>query len=293
VGGLRLIDRDVLELHNLQRQSLFTEVDVEERLPKAEAARRHLSSINSEVALEAHISDLDSRSIDGLLGGVDAIADGTDNYEARYLINDFAVREGLPWTYGGVLGSEGMSAALIPGDGPCLRCVFPEPPAAGSVETCETAGVWSPTVHVVAALEASFLLQTLLGEEVAVGLYHIDPRTGRLVRLEMGERVADCPACGRHRFEFLEAAATGLTIRPCGGGSVHITPPSAASTGLDTAAFAERVAPLVGDVRQNGYLVQFRAEECELTVFADGRALVKGTEDPARARSLYARFVGT
>lgn len=300
VGHLSLFDRDVLELHNLQRQSLYTEADVAERLPKAEATRRHLSEINSEIVIEAHTTDLGPGNAEHLLAPADVIVDGTDNYEARYLLNDIAVKSRKPWVYGGVLGTEGLTAAVVPGTTPCLRCVFPPPPPAGTVPTCETAGVWAPSVHAVAALEASAALQILMGEQPPPGLVHLDPWRGRIVRFETPERDPECPACGKGVFEFLEAETAGVSVRPCGGGSVHVSP-SAARTlpagtppgmRLDLRALAEGLRAQVGDVRENPYLIQFEVEECQITVFGDGRALIKGTEDAGRARSLYARYVG-
>lgn len=297
VGHLILIDRDVLELHNLQRQSLYTEQDVADRLPKAEAARRHLSAIDPRARLTVHIADLDAGTALDLLEGADVIVDGTDNYETRYLLNDAAVRTNRPWTYGGVLGSEGTMLAVHPGRTPCLRCLFPDPPPAGSVATCETTGVWAPTARVIASLEASAALQFLLGEEPAAGLVHLDLRSGRLVRLESGGPDPDCPACGQGRYDHLEAGASGILVRPCGGGSVHVSPPggrmASGEGGLDLEALARRLSPQVGEVKQNPYLIQFDAEGVRMTVFADGRALMQGTEDRGRARSLYARFVGT
>ena len=295
VGRLILIDRDVLELHNLQRQALYTEQDVIDRLPKAEAARRHLEAIDAGTGLTVHIADLDARTAMRLLEGADVLVDGTDNYETRYLLNDVAVKTGRPWTYGGVLGSEGTTAAIRPGHTPCLRCLFPEPPPAGSVATCETAGVWGPTVRVVSSLEASAALQFLLGEDPPGGLVHLDARSGRLVRLQSGEPDPGCPACGQGRYDHLDAEAPGMAVRPCGGGSVHISPAGGrmdAGT-LDLEALAERLGAQVDEVKQNPYLLQFDAEGIRMTVFADGRALLQGTEDPSRARSLYARFVGT
>jgi len=291
VGHVSLYDRDVLELHNLQRQSLYTEADVEERLPKAEAARVRLQAINSQVTIEAFVTDLIPANAEGLLESAEVIVDGTDNYETRYLLNDVAVKRGIPWVYGGVLGVEGMTAAVLPGAYPCLRCVFPEPPPEGTVPTCETAGVWSPSVHAVAAFEASSALQIVMGEDPPSGLVHLDPWRGRIVRIESAERDPDCPACGRQRFEFLEATSSGITVRPCGGGSVQVSPPSGGSR-LDLTGLAGALSRQVGEIRQNPHLIQFRVEECEMTVFADGRALVKGTEDAGRARSLYSQYVG-
>ena len=300
VGRLSLIDRDVLELHNLQRQSLFTEADVEERLPKAEAARSRLQAINSEVALEAHVTDLNPGNAEHLLGATAVIVDGTDNYETRYLINDLSVRLKIPWVYGGVLGTEGLTAAVLPGRTACLRCLFPISPEPGTVPTCETAGVWSPTVQAVAALQSSAALQILMGEDPPVGLVHLDLWGGRILRLEPSERDPECPTCGKGEFDYLRAQAGGIAVRPCGGGSVHVSPaPSVTASGdssgnrrLDLDRLATDLESQVGSVKVNPYLMQFEAEGCELTVFADGRALIKGTEDPGRARSLYARFVG-
>jgi len=290
VGALRLVDRDVVELSNLHRQILFDEADVAARLPKAEAAARKLAQVNSACRIEGRVADVTPRNVEALLDGVKVVVDGLDNFETRYLINDACLKHGVPWIYGGVLGAVGVTMTVLPGDGPCLRCVFPEPPPPGTLPTCDTQGVLGPAPVIVGALEAIEACKILIGgADVRRELLFLDIWDGsfRSVRIA---RADGCPACGKHEFEFLREAAHSSTVALCGRHAVQITPAAGTTIALDK--LAESLAR-IGKVSFNGFLLQFAAEGCELTLFPDGRALVKGTTDPDVARGLYARYVGT
>lgn len=304
VGVLTIIDRDLVERSNLQRQCLYTEADADEGLPKAEAARRRLAAVNSEITVRAHIADLTARNADALLAGGDGrgpgvLLDGTDNFQTRYLLNDLAVRDGVPLVYGGVVATRGMQMTIRPGATACLRCLFEEPPAPGSQPTCETAGVLGPAVAIVAACQAADALRCLLGqgERVAPTLLEFDLWAGRRRRLDVGgARRGDCPCCGLRRFEFLEQDAGGEAVGLCGRHAVQVSPAGGA---VDLEALASRLAA-AGEVEASRFMVRFRVpgergesgEGVAMTVFRDGRAIVSGTSRPERARSLYARFVG-
>lgn len=293
VGFLRLIDRDYLELSNLQRQALYDEADLTAQLPKAEAAARKLRAINHAITVEAQVADLTPSTIADLCGDVQVIVDGTDNFEARFLINDFAVQHGIPWVYGGAIGSEGRVQTIRPGASACLRCVLPTLPPPGSLDTCETAGVLAPASGVVGSIQAAEALKILAGrpEACATGLLAFDLWTNewRTIRLAGLRDRGDCPVCHHRQFDFLNAARQGQLTRLCGRNAVQVTPASAHR--LDLAEVARRLPDTV-QAQANPYLLRFRAGDYEFSVFADGRAIIKGTDDPAQARSLYARYLG-
>jgi adenylyltransferase/sulfurtransferase len=304
VGTLTLIDRDLVDATNLQRQCLYTEADASEGLPKAEAARHRLSAVNSQINLRAHIADLTARNADALLipdqaRRPDILLDGTDNFETRYLLNDLAVRDGVPLVYGGVVATRGMQMTIRPGAGPCLRCLFEDPPAPGSQPTCDTAGVLGPVVAIVAACQASDALRCLLGQadRIPPTLLEFDIWAGYRRRVDIGgARRDDCPCCGRRRFDFLAGAAGSEAVGLCGQRAVQVSPGAGS---IDLVALGARLATL-GPVDARPFMVRFSVPgeqgehgEClSLTVFRDGRAIVSGTGRPERARSLYARFVG-
>jgi molybdopterin-synthase adenylyltransferase len=291
VGRLKIVDRDVLEESNLGRQALYTAEDASRRLPKAIALAGHLRAINPEIAIEPVAAELAARNVEALLGGADLVLDGTDNLETRYVLNDFAVRGGKPWIYGGCVGSRGITAVIVPGRTACLRCIYPDPPPPGTLETCETAGILAPAASLVASLEAVEGLKLLAGrpEEVRRTWLSVDLWNFRVVEIAAGAPAPDCPCCGRREFPFLEARAGTLATSLCGRDAVHLAPGRAATIDLD--ALASRLGPL-GRVRRLEHVLVFVAGPHEMTVFADGRALVKGTGDPAAARSLYDRFIG-
>jgi adenylyltransferase/sulfurtransferase len=289
VGRLTIIDRDYVEPSNLQRQWLFEESDAAEALPKAVAAERRLARINSSVQARGIVADLTPANVDELLGEARVILDGTDNFETRYLMNDFALSRGIPWIYGAAVGSYGLTMPVIPGRTACLRCVYPDPPA-GAQPTCETAGVLNSITAVIAALQTADALKILAGriESVRARLTTVDVWDGGGIRqIEQPARDADCPACGARDFVYLE----GLRRAPvslCGRNAVQI---HERARPLDLAQLKAALLPL-GEVRANEFALRFLTGPYEMTIFPDGRAIVKGTTDVGLARSLYARFVG-
>ena len=286
VGWMRVVDRDYVELSNLQRQWLFDESDVEQGLPKAVAAARKIATINSGVKVEPTVADLTASNADELLGDATLILDGTDNFETRYLINDFAVSRGLPWVYGAAVGSYGLTMSVVPARTACLRCVYPDPPG-GVQPTCETAGVLGPITSLIASLQAAEALKILCGAEPSRKITTIDTWTGDLRQIKQPEPDGDCPACGRREFPYLNGAARA-PVSLCGRNAVQI---HERSRPLDLQDLAARLAPL-GTVRANEFALRFELPPYLLTVFPDGRAIVKGTTDIGIARSLYARYIG-
>jgi molybdopterin-synthase adenylyltransferase len=289
VGLVRVVDRDFPELNNLHRQTLYTEADVAARTPKAAAAAAHLREMNSDVQVEGVVADINPFSMLSFGEGVDLLVDGTDNFATRFLVNDYAVQRGIPWVYGGVIGASGMTMTIVPGEGPCLRCVFRELPPAGSVPTCDTAGVLGTAVAVVASIQANEVIK-LLVEPAArnPALLTVDVWDLRFESLPV-ERDPECPACGQRLFPFLAAAGEPVVAALCGQDAVQVVPHDGAD--LDLAVLADRLAA-VGPTRRNPFLVEVEVEGLTLTVFADGRAIIKGLRDLTLARSLYARYVG-
>lgn len=287
VGALRLVDRDILEEHNLQRQSLYDERLLREGLPKAVAAARRIGEINAGVRTEAHAVDVTADTVLELIEGADVVLDGTDNWETRYLLNDAAHRTGGPWVYGGVIGAAGVSMTIRPGTTACLRCVFPEPPAPGG-DTCETAGVLGPAVWMVASTQAVSALRVLLGDPPPARLTTIDTWNGTAEGIDLGGPTPGCPACAGD-LEFLDGGRP-VSARLCGRDSVQVSPVPGA--GMDLRATAARLRT-VGEVRANDHILKLAVDGHELTLFADGRAIIRGTRDEAVARSLYARYIGT
>lgn len=291
IGFLRLVDRDLPEITNLQRQVLFDEADVEAGEPKAIAAAARLARINGGIDLDPRVLDVNQTNVEGLITDVDFVIDGSDNFELRYLLNDACVKLGKPWIYAGVIGSYGMTMTIRPGITPCLRCVFPDSPAPGDSPTCETAGVIGPAVALIAAVEAAEALKLAIGADEALNtdLLALDAWNLSFDRIPLGAPNPDCPACARRDFGFLERATPSQTTSLCGRDAVQVLMQPPARISLPQ--LAERLKPL-GRVGVNAYLLRFAAGEHELTVFPDGRAIVKGTTDPAEARSLYARYIG-
>jgi molybdopterin-synthase adenylyltransferase len=290
VGYTRIIDRDFVEPSNLQRQTLFDECDAQNVLPKAVAAERKLRSINSSVTVEGVVADLSPRNAEALLGGVDLLLDGTDNFETRYLINDVAVKASRPWIYAASVTSYGLTMTIRPGATACLACLLESGSAAqGLEETCDTIGVLGPIVNLVASLEAAEALKLLSGHPEALHgrLLSSDVWTGRMQSISVA-RNPECRACARRDFTYLAGEAQPH-ITLCGRDSVQIHERSRA---LDLSVLGVRLKPLVESVHQNDFLLHFRVAPYEMTVFTDGRAILKGTKDPAVARSLYARFIG-
>jgi adenylyltransferase/sulfurtransferase len=289
VGCLTVVDRDFVETTNLQRQSLFDEEDAALARPKAAAAAARLLRLNSEVAVRGVVADLDAALADRLVRDADLVLDGTDNFDTRYVVNDVCVRAGVPWVYGACVAAHGAVLAVRPGLTPCLRCVLGERPAAGSGETCDTVGVVGPIVQVVAGIQAAEALKLLAGRfDVLVGgLVTADVWAGRLDVAAFERRAPWCPSCTGRRFDYADAPSP-LSSVLCGRDAVQLKGDGAP---LDVEALAARLRG-AGEVVANEHLVRLRAPEAEIVVFADGRAIVKGTADAARARSVYARYVG-
>jgi adenylyltransferase/sulfurtransferase len=293
IGRLKIVDRDFLELSNLQRQTLFDEQDLADELPKAVAAAARLVRINSQVVIEPIVADVDFRNIAQLAAGVDLILDGTDNFETRYLINDLAVRESIPWIFAGVVGAAGQTMTILPGQTACLRCLMPQPPPAGDAQTCETAGILGPAVGVIASIEASEALKILSGhgEAASRSLVVVDLWDNRLRQIDLAglRDQVDCPTCRRGEFPWLSGARADQHAVLCGRGAVQLTPPERRD--WDLTALAARLAG-VGRVSRNRYLLRLAVEGYQLTLFSDGRAIISGTDDVGQARALYARYIG-
>lgn len=291
VGSTTIVDRDFIELNNLQRQVMFDEDDLARGLPKAVAAAEKCARTNSAVRVVPVVGDFNSGNAEALVRDSDLVVDGTDNFQTRYLINDACVKLGRPWIYGGVVAGYGMSLVILPGETPCFRCVFPEPPEPGSTPTCDTIGVLEPAVAMVAALECMEALKLLTGarDQLRTGLVHVDLWENRFLSMKVGERNPDCPTCGRADYEFLSAKQVWMATSLCGRNAVQVTPASPASIDLPT--LGQRLAN-AGEVTVNAWLLRLRVESYELTVFADGRTIVKGTSDETVARNLHAKYVG-
>lgn len=291
VGSLRIADRDFVEFSNLQRQTMFTESDANERLPKAVACARHIREINSDINVEPEIVDVNYSNIERLIQDCDIVLDGTDNFSTRYLINDACVKHNVNWIYGAAVGSYGVTMTIRPGITPCLRCIFPEAPPAASAPTCDTAGVIMPIISVVAAVQASEALKLVTGhtESLHSSLMQFDVWRNDWRRISVGEPSADCLTCGLRDFETLKVDQLESAAVLCGRDAVQISPAHAAR--IDLAALTQKLRA-AGEVKANEYLLRFSTGDYELTVFRDARSIIRGTDDIATARSLYARYVG-
>ncbi len=291
VGRVKIVDRDYIELNNLQRQILFDEEDIARGLPKAVAAAERLRKVNSQVEIEPIVADVNPGNVEEIIGDVDLVLDGTDNFETRFLVNDACVKHSIPWVYGAVIVTYGMTMVIIPHHTPCFRCFLAEMPAPGSTPTCDTVGVLGPAVNIVASLEVTEALKLLMGKEEALHgqLIYVDAWTGTLERLKLEKRDDLCPACDLGQFEFLEASVGSYLTSLCGREAVQIHVRGGAKVSFP--GLAERLNS-VGPVTFNDYMLRFRVDSYELTVFPDGRTIIKGTTDEAVARTLYARYVG-
>ena len=289
VGTIRIIDRDYVEPSNLQRQTLFDEADARESLPKAVAAARRIAAFNSQIVVEPKVADLTPDNIEVLLEGAQLILDGTDNFETRYLVNDFAVKRAIPWIYAAAVGSYGVTLNILPGTTACLACVFPESPH-GTFETCETAGILNSAVNLVASIEATEALKQLVGatEKVRRTLLSFDVWTNERAEVLAAKPRPQCRTCGER--DFVHLAGEGRPhITLCGRNSVQI---HERHRPVDFREINERLKPH-GIVRHNDFVLKFWHEPYEMTLFPDGRAIIKGTTDTGVARSLYARYVGS
>ncbi len=289
VGYLRLIDRDYVEPSNLQRQVLFDEADAAESMPKAIAAARKIAAFNSQITVEPHAADLVPSNIDDLLSGVQIILDGTDNFETRYLINDFAVSKGMPWIYAASVASYAVTMNVLPGESACLACVFPDSPR-GIVETCDTSGILNSAVNCVASIAVTEALKLVVGarEQLRRTLLSYDVWTNEFATVNADRPRPGCRACQEH--DFIHLAGEGRPhISLCGRNSVQI---HERQRPIDFDEITRRLSPH-GAVRHNDFVLKFWRDPYELTLFPDGRAIIKGTTDTAIARSLYARYVGS
>lgn len=293
VGNLRIADRDLVEESNLQRQTLFTEEDARESLPKAIAAKKRLQQVNSQVKVDTLVADVNYRNIESWVDDVDCILDATDNFETRFLINDVSVKKGIPWLYGAVVGSYGLCMTILPHETPCLRCVFENMPPPGTAPTCDTAGVLASIANLIASIQVVEAIKILTGnlDRINRTMIRVDlwENTWRQLQIANVKEQGECLTCTLKRFEFLEGKQASGATTLCGRNSVQIRQPGGAS--LDLARLAERLKPL-GPVQFNEFLLKFRLNDYEIAVFPDGRGIVRGTQDADVARSIYAKYIG-
>lgn len=293
IGYLRLIDRDFVEYSNLQRQTLYTENDAKQFMPKATAAAEHLSAINSSIAIEAIIADLTAANIKEHLESIDIIVDGSDNFNIRYLINEYSVANGIPWVYGAVVGTNGSTATFVPEKTPCYQCLFPHQPTYGTVETCDTVGVLSPIVHMIASIQATEVIKYCSGNSEALhaSLLQLDCWNNDQLKLAISHaRRADCPVCGLHRYPLLhENERTTLSSSLCGRSSVQVT--FSDSTNISLHQLEEQYSSHY-KIKRNMYLLKLSYDyQITIVFFPDGRAIVQGTDNIARAEAIVARFI--
>jgi len=288
IGKIKIIDRDFIEYHNLQRQVIFDEEDIKAGLPKAIAAEHHLKKVNSSIEIEGVVADVNYTNIEKFVAGADVILDGLDNFETRGLINDVSLKHKIPWIYGGAIGASGMSMNIIPGETPCLRCVHPEVPKGARMLTCETAGVISPAPFIIGSIQSAEAIKILVGaKEINQDLIVINVWEGKFSRFKIGRR-DDCPAC-QGKYEFLEARFGTKTISLCGQNAVQVLNPEVGEVSFDS--LAAHLKPL-GEVSHNKFMLRFVVDSHEMIVFPDGRAIVKNTNDKSLARGLYAKYIG-
>lgn len=290
IGAIRVVDRDFVTESNLQRQTLFLDADVEARLPKAVVIAERLRALNPAVDVEGIVDDVNPETVLPLLDGIDLVIDGTDNFETRFLINDACLERGIPWVYGGVVGTSGMSLNIRPGQGPCLRCLMRDLPPAGSLPTCDTAGILNTLPWLIASIQVTEGLKLLIGDaHVREGLLYVDLWSSTFQHITL-KRDESCPACGLGERSYLEGDGHVAPTKLCGRDTIQIRPPQPLS--LDLEALAKSIEGGVRELVFNGYLLGFEVERYEVTLFSDGRALVRGTGDAGEARAVYARFVG-
>lgn len=292
VGKLRVVDRDFVEFTNLQRQTLFGEADARNRLPKAVAAQKRIREINSDIEIEPIVADVNRSNVEGLIKDCDLVIDGTDNFGTRYLVNDACVKHAKIWIYGAAVSGYGATMTIIPNKTPCLRCIFEEMPNAASAPTCDTAGVIMPIISTVSAIQVTEALKVLTGNSGALhrSLMQIDVWQNYWRKIKLSAPNADCETCARKNFTLLDGGEDELFSTLCGRDAVQILPPN--RTRIDLAKLAENLAGVV-EVKQNEYLIRFTVENLEVTVFQDARAIVRGTDDITKARSIYAKYIGS
>jgi molybdopterin/thiamine biosynthesis adenylyltransferase len=294
VGLLRIVDRDFVELSNLQRQVLFDQEDVAANLPKAIAAANKLRKINDEVVIEPIVADVNSSNLGRLAEGIDLIIDGTDNFEIRFLINDLAVQRGIPWIYGGCLGAEGQVMSILPGVTPCLHCLIPDgPPPPGTTPTCDSSGILATIIHLIASVQVNEAFKILVGDLDAinrsVAFFSLWDNRFRQLDLSQLPNRENCPTCGQHEFRWLSGTRESRTAILCGRNAVQLSFPDHA--GIAIPELAERLER-VGRVEWNSFLLKFYHQQFVITCFPDGRAIISGTDQVSEARKLYSQFIG-
>jgi molybdopterin/thiamine biosynthesis adenylyltransferase len=291
VGALVIVDRDFVELKNLQRQILFDEDDVARNMPKAVAAAEKLRRVNSSIKIEGLVTDVNAENIEELIAGAALVMDGTDNFETRFLINDACVKHSIPWIYAGAVASYGMTMTIVPHETACLHCVFAREPAPGTLPTCDTAGIIPPIVNVIASIASAEAIKFIAGAGTRnAGIIHVDLWDNSFESFVIARR-ADCPVCAQNRFEYLEGARSGtITAFLCGRNAMQVNPGRGHT--LNLTSLAERLRG-VGSVSVNEYLLRLDVDAYEITIFPDARAIIRGTDDAAVARSVYAKYVGT
>ena len=291
-GFVRLVDRDFIELDNLQRQSLFDEEDIAQALPKAVAAARKLRRANSAVQVEPVVADVTPANVEDLIEGCSLVLDGSDNIELRLLLNDACLKHGVPWIYGAAIGTSGSTLTILPGDGPCFRCLVPTLPAPGSMPTCETAGILGSVPQAVAAMQVTEAIKLLSGhrDQLVRSMRFMDLWDGTLETIDVAKGPGRCPACDEGRYEFLEGARRSGGTKMCGRTAVQVDPGPVSAP--DFPSLRERLSSL-GEVSFNEYFLKFTSRDFQIALFPDGRAIIKGTGNEAAARALYARYIGT
>lgn len=291
VGTIKLIDRDYVELSNLQRQMLFDEEDIELGYPKAIAAANKLKKVNSNINILPFVEDLNRENIEGLIKDVDIVIDGTDNFETRFLINEACVKHHIPWVYAGVVGTNGMTMMIIPRETPCFRCMMEEIPPPGSMPTCDTAGILGTVSNLVASLESTEVIKYLMGakDKLIKKLIYIDAWEGSLKTIDIQKTDDNCPVCDQKVFEFLDSDKRPNIVSLCGQNAVQINRQD--KTSVDLKQMAESLKK-IGEVKFNDYMLKLILDDYEFSVFPDGRTIIKGTTDEFKARSLLAKYIG-
>lgn len=293
IGQIRIIDRDFIEECNLQRQILFDENDISDNLPKAIAAQRKLQKINSKIQIEGIVTDINYSNIDELIDGVDIVIDGTDNFETRFLINDFCVKNSIPWIYGACIGSRGLIMNIIPSETPCLRCVFETMPQIGSFPTCDTAGVIGSIASIIASLQVTEAIKILTDDYISLNkkLLEIDVWATKFKQIDVSglKELNNCPTCKLHNYNFLEAEDGVMTTFLCGKNAVQVM--SRNTGNIDLKQLEHRLGS-IAVVNRNAFMLKFKVKEHNFTVFPDGRAIITGTNNSSIAKNLYSKYLG-
>ncbi|MEW5807633.1 MAG: ThiF family adenylyltransferase [Acidobacteriota bacterium] len=291
-GHIRIIDRDFVELKNLHRQVLFDEEDVRKIMPKAAAAEKKLRKANSSIHVEGIVSDLNHLNAEELLKNILVIVDGTDNFETRFLINEFSIKHSIPWIYGAAVGSYGLTLDVLPGESPCLKCIFETSPPPGLLATCDTAGIVPSVTSVIGSIQCVETLKILSGNGAKLNRFitAIDVWEGTFQRIKLVKERHDCPVCDAKVFPLLAGEGISLGVNLCGRNSVQIRS-GMHSTTIDLLSLKEKIQRITS-VYYNGFLLRMSLEGFEVTVFPDGRAIIGGTDDPVRARSIYSKYIG-